>query len=613
MRLVFETLELDGFKSFSNKKHLLDFGLLPDGLIFMSGRNEVEPRLGSNGAGKSTVWDCLTWVLFGSTPNGLKNTDVRPWDGTKTVRGALTITVDGKEHVIERRANPNKLTLDDEPAGPEAITNLIQMNMDLFTQAILMAQQRPLFLDQMPSEKMKLFSDVLELERWEQRSQQAASKLKELKKVQSEIENEIASTEGALDEIDSSMKDVKKRSADWEEDRRTRRERNEKEAAEALKRKETLEKQYGDADLAYDSAKLALKDYEEIKAEAEEVFDKALRAHDVAQLEIRSKERQVKDLRRDISSLGEGDDCPTCGQTLKGTSLGKHKAEVEKQIKTLQKEIDAGVPKDLTEPLDAAQKRVSEIKAKMADLKSAAESAGDARDTLYPRLVEARTDSARYQDAANELEDEENPFNAQLMKLRKRKGELTKDERELNKELKATLRDIEHFSFWVKGFRDIRLYIIDEVLEDLEVASNAMLEEMGLIGWKMLFESERETQSGTISRGINVTILSPHNKDPVKWQAWSGGEGQRLRLVGSLALAEVLLNHAGIDSTLEILDEPTRHLSAEGIRDIHEFLSDRALRLKKQIFYVDHAAISSRHFSSTITVVKDKSGSHLEY
>ena len=178
--------------------------------------------------------------------------------------------------------------------------------------------------------------------------------------------------------------------------------------------------------------------------------------------------------------------------------------------------------------------------------------------------------------------------------------------------LKLT-RLMERTRFWVKGFKDVRLYVIEEVLAELELTTNAALEEVGLVGWKVEYSIEKETKSGTIQRGLNVIIHSPATKTPVRWECWSGGEGQRLRIVGALALSQVLLNYAGIETNLEVLDEPTQHLSAEGVRDCCDFLAARAKQLGRQCWYVDHQSVESTRFASVVTVVKDKRGARIEY
>lgn len=613
MRLDFLALEIENFKSFSNKQ-VIDFTQLGTGLHFLCGRNEVEPRLGSNGAGKTSVLDCLVWILYGVTPAGLKNTDVKPWMGDKvTTRGSLTIGVDDAEHVIERTANPNKLKLDGKEVGQGAIIDLIEMSYDLFTQSILMAQGQPLFLDLPPGDKMALFVNALSLDRWDRRSQDAATRTRSLEKLEGEIREDIAATEGALDEVEASTKEVKERSREWESKRQERLSKVEADLAAALKAQETISKRYDKADLAYDSAMTDLKLITLDVDKLEEACAEARRTYDRASAELATCGQQVKTFEGELSGLGDGSSCPTCGQKMKGTSLDKHRREVEEQIQTLKARIKAGVPAKTRSALDKVEDQLAKLKQSRSEIRERADLAGSERDSLHPRRAEANAAVTALRSRVSQDSEETNPFLEQLSGLRTRRAKLLKDEKDLNKELKLTLEDIEHFKFWIKGFRDVRLYIVDEVLEDLEVAANAMLEEMGLVGWQMRFDPERETKSGTVSRGINVTVLSPTNKDVVRWQSWSGGEGQRLRLVGSLALAEVLLNHAGVECSFEALDEPTRHLSQEGIRDIHEFLADRARRLDKQVLYVDHAAISSRYFDSTITVVKDAKGSHFQF
>src|SRR6202035_4690082 len=101
-------------------------------------------------------------------------------------------------------------------------------------------------------------------------------------------------------------------------------------------------------------------------------------------------------------------------------------------------------------------------------------------------------------------------------------------------------------------------------------------------------------------------------KELVKWRSFSGGENQRLRLIGALALSEVLLNYVGITPTLEILDEPSKSLSRQGVKDLIDYLADRAQNLGKRILLVDHHAYESSKFASVTTVVKDKSGSYIE-
>jgi len=204
-----------------------------------------------------------------------------------------------------------------------------------------------------------------------------------------------------------------------------------------------------------------------------------------------------------------------------------------------------------------------------------------------------------------------NPHLGQIRDLTRRKNAMKDEIAELEIVHKKLLRRVERTKFWAKGFKDVQLYVVEEVLQELELVSNTLLSEMGLDDWEIKYAIEKETQAGTVQRGLNVTVLSPDNDKPVKWESWSGGEGQRLRVLGALALSEVLLNHAGITTNLEILDEPTRGLSDEGVDDLCRYLALRAEQLNKQCWLIDHAAIPSAQFTSTLTVIRDKKGSRL--
>jgi DNA repair exonuclease SbcCD ATPase subunit len=186
----------------------------------------------------------------------------------------------------------------------------------------------------------------------------------------------------------------------------------------------------------------------------------------------------------------------------------------------------------------------------------------------------------------------------------------------LIEEAKATKqlaeRKLKRTRYWVKGFREVKLYIIEEILDELELASNAMCDELGLVGWEIRYDVERETKSGSLTRGINVSILSPENKNPVRFEVWSGGETQRLRLIGAIALSNVLLSHAGVECPLMVFDEPTEHLSQEGINDVVDILADYARSRQSTIYYTDHRVIQSSRFAGTLTVTRNKTHTTVE-
>jgi len=310
--------------------------------------------------------------------------------------------------------------------------------------------------------------------------------------------------------------------------------------------------------------------------------------------------------------LGDLDQCPTCGQNLKGTNLEKHIRELKKQISDLGDQIKKDEPVILEKQREALRKKIHQGTDHTRSFENKADDARASFNRLLPIVAQLQAAIRVTEQRITEHEQAENPYRAQLQQLRKQKTQLAADMTDIKERLQNLEGLIERYKFWVKGFKDVRLYIVDEVLQELELVTNTMLEEIGLIDWNVRYAIEKENKSGTINRGLNVVIQSPTNKDPVKFENWSGGEGQRLRLVSALALSEVLLNYAGVNPNLEALDEPSQHLSKEGVRDLCTYLSDRAKQLSKILLLVDHVTVESSLFTSVITVRKTKKGSYID-
>lgn len=217
------------------------------------------------------------------------------------------------------------------------------------------------------------------------------------------------------------------------------------------------------------------------------------------------------------------------------------------------------------------------------------------------------------EDRADEIKAETNPYRDQL-ESRQRQADALRDQlRAHDVGLVTATERHSMLGFWVRGFKDLRLQLIADALEELEIEVNSCVMALGLLDWELLFEVDRETKGGSIARGFSVYVKSPHNDRQVPWESWSGGEAQRLRLAAQMGLSNLIRNQTGASIALEVWDEPTNGVSPRGVIDLMESLSQRARDEQRTIFVVDHRSLGFAGFDGTVTVLKDKQGSYVEW
>jgi len=601
--LSLDRLEISCFKSFGAPA-TFDLRVLEPGLHLLAGETG-DAAMGSNGAGKSTVWDALCWCLYGITPRGLRGPQIRPWVGEGQTKVALTWRADNKTRTCTRTATPNSLRLDDVDAGQEDVTRAFGLSQPVLLHTLLFGQAQPLFLDLEPRRKMEILSEVLELERWDRRAQAASDKAKRwrLRTEQSNIE--AASALEQEERLREMLARAKTDSADWEEVRRAKREKRAAMITELQQVLEVQGKRQADAELALDGAETERR---ACAREVDQMID-CIQGRRVEyngiKVEREVADREVVRLRGNLKKMQAGR-CPECGQNIAAGHRAKHEKALTAAKKNAQK---------LAGPLAECGEELVELEAKRTRAAQAASEfsrkADRARDDLD--LIQREVATAQAQLNALEGEEvEENPHLARVADLRAAVRKIAAKCGEAGKQARKFEAAGERAESWVKGFREIRLYLLDDVLAELEIVTTGLLEGFGMPGWRVRHVVERETKSGSVRRGLTTMISVPGSPEEVQWENWSGGEAQRLRLIGSMALSHVLLDRAGLQIDTEIWDEPSQHLSEAGIVAMCDVLADRARDTKRRVIYCDHHVIDGARFESTIRVVKDANGSRIE-
>src|SRR5271168_3491885 len=99
MRLIsIQSTYIKNFRSFKNEYVTFTNS---NGLILLTGKNDQEPRLGANGAGKSSLFESVVWCLFGSGTKGAKTSSILAWNQTQ-VEVLTEIVISNVLHSIYR-------------------------------------------------------------------------------------------------------------------------------------------------------------------------------------------------------------------------------------------------------------------------------------------------------------------------------------------------------------------------------------------------------------------------------------------------------------------------------------------------------------------------------
>ena len=617
----FKALEIiQGFKSF-DKAESLSFDDLDPGFYFITGDNQVEPKLGANGAGKSSILDALCWALFEKTPDLLKAGNISCWNSQTKTMVALRLEVDGTSYLLTRTWNPNKLCLSEEGEPAKVITNddvvaLIGFDFDAFLYSVLISQFSSKFFDLKPSEKMEVFSSVMEstLAHWLDFSEQAKEKRNRLEATIKTVRSKIDNLTGQITALEG--EDWSEQIAEWDKEKGEELAGIEKEITQnTADTKEVSTKTH-----AYD------KKIEKLDDKASSINAKITKMKAIIS-DIQGEEREAITLKAGMEAeqstlnasksrlTGLSGTCPTCLQDIDGKVLKKELKKIEEDDRELDSQLDEvdQVQEDLLADRSKADERMDDLKADKEANQRELSQAENNKSSITRELKTLKKEADSLQDDYDDWMEKENPYEKKEeekdAKIKRIKGNKTDQEQEL-------LRSEESFqvyNYWVTGFKDIRYMILSEALHELEIQINTSLERLGLDGWEILLSVDKVSKKGNVSKGFTVFVKSPFNEDPVPFEAWSGGEGQRLRLAGTLGMMDFISDRMGFKTNIEAFDEPTTFMSTDGVEGLVSILKDRADSTGKKIFIIDHKNLDTfSEFDGIIKVIKDDEGSHIE-
>lgn len=573
--MYLRSISIEGFRTFSQKQAIK----FPStsGLYLMRGENLVDSRLQGNDVGKSTFWDAVYWGLYGTTTRGLRAGNVVSWGSKKAIVEQVW-EVNGENHVIRREQNPNGLWLDGKKLegsyGEGQVGSIVGLTAAEFLHSVLFGQFNTHFLDLGPSDKLKLFSDVLSLDYWEDLAEEAKGLSSQQSEKAQRLDSKMCSLDGSIKSQEEQKRLLSKEKASWDK------------KAKASKK----------ALVATSKAKKA--ELSEVDGRAKQIYAKrdTIKQHYVdredklknLEVQYRTKKQKLKELQKDL----EVDQCPYCHREL-GTSwkqkLRHTRDKLLREVKDL--EEDVAKCRDLVQ---SDSQRLNRLAEKL--------------DRLNRCRYKLQSEIESAEDKLNQSLS--NPHSKTIKILRQSIAEDLDKYKLLKSKYNNACEARDRQQFWVKGFRDLRLWVLDSSLTELEMMVNNSLAQLGLDRWLVHFGVEKENKSGGVTKGFLVDVSSPESGSDTQWRGWGGGVSQRLKVAAEIGLGHLIADRKGVDIGIEVMDEPTQHLSEQGVYDLLTHLQARSREEDKQIWLVDHRVLQFP-FDGGILVKKTENGSEL--
>ena len=549
-------LTLDNFKCYEHA--VFEFPVIP-GLYSVSGENLDNPNLGTNGIGKSALFDALMWVFFGYTSQGQRGFRV-----SSTEKDEVSVEVEfsrnNTQHRFQRvsRSGETRLTLDSGMSSQEEIDRLLGRDRSEWLKSVYFSQGSTGFLDWTPAMRMEFLQNYLNLEIWERMRARLSCGRDRLEQSISSLTGEEKALQKAHDILALGISNE-----DW--------------GARTLELQSLMDTMGKDCPIPPGNPP---ERPERPQCIEENTLLGSLCAH---------RDSIEKSLTR-FRNL-DGPECPLCGGPIDRDTTIREIDKLNSKLGELQ----------LYER-SVRQRMESKMMSYQTELKNFSKLSEERQklEREYVIIRERRSDLERKLGEIGILRERQEQDRKKLSDLRTEIGRVCRERSVL-----FTYLDL--YLFWINRIKPIQMLCVENFLSQINFRIGGILSDLGMDGWTVILKTSKTKADGESKPDLSVLVSNRESSD-VSWVSLSGGEKQRLRLAVLLALVPLF----DASFNIMIFDEPATGISSEGLDRFIEVTARMAQEQGKVIFLIDHWLLESEHFSGRIWITKTRDGSSIE-
>ena len=619
MRIKFDKIKIHHFLSFGDA----EITLHDMGITLISGVNKclTDDSL-SNGSGKSSIWNAITFALTGETIKGVA-TNLANDKFNDGCYVDLTFYVNEDKYQVIRYkddvklGNDLKIFINDENKSGKGIKEskellkqyLPDLTSQLIGSVIILGQGLPhKFSNNTPSGRKEVLEKLSKSDFMIEDIKSRLSKRDvELKTKMRSIEDTLLANNTKLNVYTGDLNKYKDKLSSYENSVDFEREITikqndlqshinelsslEKQSIEVL---DKYDKLLQDSRDCLDSRDGAINEAKQLLEDNSKGYKELAQA---TQLEIKDLERQIKD----INNIREF--CPTCGQRLININKPSSK-HLEEELSSKRVTFDR-YSKDIDNLNECYNRRVIEINSKYEEY----------RQSLDKDINECKQQRQELSTRTKLLNDEKNNLTIEITSLESKRDNYNKEYNELQLNVKTTSSLIEQLE------KDNVLLNSDKMTLDkhIEVLKNInTLVKRDFRGFLLtnvidfINRKAKEYCECVFHTDLFNMQLNGNNIDITycnkAYENLSGGEAQKVDLILQFAIRDMLCRYLDFSSNILVLDEIFDNLDAKGSSNILNLISTKLVDIESIFIITHHSFDLAIPNDKEITIVKDEKG-----
>jgi DNA repair exonuclease SbcCD ATPase subunit len=567
--LVFHKIRWRNFLSTGNQFSEIDFE-----------KNNTNLIVGTNGAGKSTVLDALTFVLFNKPFRRINKPQLVNTTNEKDCLVEIEFSINNRDYLVRRGIKPNIFDIEvngvslhkeaDDRANQRILEeNILKLNYRSFTQIVILGSSTFVpFMQLATSHRREVIEDLLDIRIFSAMNSLIKDKIREKK-------DQIKSLELKKE----TLKDKMKMQQSFIEELENRGNANINSNKEKIA---NLDSEIGDYMTHISTVESSLADKTKLQEELIGAGDKLLKLNN-----LKGKlSQKVSTITQEHKFFTENTVCPTCTQTIEEEFRLNRIADAQNKAKELQKGFQ-----ELEETIKLEQDRERQFTVLSKEITKLNHeiSQNNTRISLNQRQI--RDLESEIQTIAQNLANR----NTEHEKLEEFQTNLQKTFEDLSKKKE----EIVYYDFAYSLLKDdgVKTKIIKKYLPFINQQVNRYLQ---MMDFYINFHLDEE---------FNETVKSPIHED-FSYSSFSEGEKMRIDLALLFTWREVARVKNSVNTNLLIMDE-VFDSSLDGF-GTDEFLKIIRYVIKDaNIFVISHKADLHDKFESVIRFEKVKGFSRM--